>query len=557
MISEIKKIKIEETNNKINISNKEIKDVEEKLKILLEEKRKLTSLDNTPPFSLIQKIFKRKKYNKYLKTAKENEARLLVLNEDIAFCESKIADLKQTIGNSNRNLSRFQEASSLEDLGIKSFENAVALLEKYNKDIILEHGDKILSQLPSILEDISDYCFISKTTTLPNSTKISSPFNLNEEINIDVLLGETFINLPVKNWITTVHGTINCVDQDIQSKYAYLIPFKNLNKENLVSALPNNTFFDSELSIPEGSYIIVPKSELNSCKSNLKNIEDITIIGYDDEGKETGQKLNINNTLSILMNNLNYSEQELTSAGWDNIRNQHDYQKNTEDILNNESKIPLNDIIDPSIKNSFEINRYIPYQYTKYYEKHSEIKKYICFAKALEYLHSNIGNFNIQEKKLKTTTTIDFDTKLLKADSKDKSGDRVDDVFGEFIDTLLSKDIKKIDEYLSYVDNRYIPDKGNFRDELLKATSRSKNHIPTRNKFFLNVLQRFKDLEILNEEPSTEKNKSDEIIQTSPNNKTHLSKDKKNKVIENLQNKQLENLENNDEIIIEPRVELL
>lgn len=352
MITEIKKIKHNEIENLIQQSTAEIQDIKNnQLEALLKERSKLISPDIVRNFTWFQKnISKRKEYKEYVETAIKNKARIPVLDEDIAFCESKIAHLEQTIGNANRRIIRYQTINSLDDLDIQSFDEAINLLKQNNKDIILEYGDKILSQLPSIFEDISDFCFISKTETLPISNQILSPSELNQKRNVDILVGETFKTLTINDWRTTVHGTVNSVNQDLQSKYAYFIPFENLNKKRIVSALPCNTFFDSPITIPKGSYIIVPKSEMDEVKINFEN-SDITIIGYDDESEDSNKILNINKASSILMNNLGYAEQELVSSGWDNSKNLEDYKNITRPILEQECELTYDDIIIPEIKN--------------------------------------------------------------------------------------------------------------------------------------------------------------------------------------------------------------
>lgn len=350
MITEIRNIKINEINNLIEKSKTEIEDIKKnQLESLMREKSKLTSPDIIRNFNWIQKnITQRKEYKEYIETAAKNKARIPVLNENITFCEEKIAHLEHTIGNSNRKIIRFKTIDSLEELDINSFNDAVKLLKNNNKDIILEDGDKILSQLSTIFKDLSDFCYISKTRTLPTTNKILPPSELNQKINVDILIGESFRTLTINDSRTTVHGTINSLDPDIQSKYAYFIPFKNLNKERLVSALPCNTFFDSAITIPDDSYVIVPKSEINEAKTNLKDFN-ITIIGYDDKNNNSKEVLNINKATSILMNNLGYAEQELTPDGWENEKNLINYKAITEPILEKECKLTIEEIISPEI----------------------------------------------------------------------------------------------------------------------------------------------------------------------------------------------------------------
>ena len=498
MISEIKQIRKNELDTLIKQSEQDIRDIQEnQLEALLKERSRLTSPDIVRNFTWFQRTFtKRKEYDNYIKEATDNKARIPIVEENIAFCENKIADAKQNIGNANRKIIRFQAANSLDELEIDSFREAVELLEKHDKPLVLEKGDNLYPQVPANFREISDFCFIYKTQELPSTPEFSSKYETGGSTQTEVIFGETFQSLSVDNWERTVHGTINCLNHDIQSKYAVLSPFANLDKTKLISAMPNNCFFDSSFPIPEGSYILIPESELELVSEELQNHPGLTIIGYSDDIGKSENALTLNRTLSMLMNNLGYVEQELIPSGWDNTKNFHDFQSIVEPTLDDECKIDLNDVVEDTKNFPFELNRFLPFRTTKYLTENSKIKKKHCFAKALEYLHENIDDFNVSEKKLKTKTIVEYDTEALKSDPKDKSTEKVDDVFKDFIEALRSKDIKTIDKYLSYVDKRYIPNKEGFRDELLKSTSRLKNDGPIRNALFSNLFGRFMHLEL-------------------------------------------------------------
>lgn len=498
MISEIKSIRKSELENLIKESEQEIGEIQEgQLSALLKERSRLTSPDIVRNFNWFQKKFtKRREYKEYVKTAIENKAKLPVLEEDIAFCENKIADAKQRIGNANRKIIRFQTASSLEELEVESFQEAADLLKTNSFGLVLEKGDHIYTQVPTKFRDISDFCFIYKTNTLPFSAELLSKHELGKNTQTDILLGETFQSLSVKDWEKTVHGTINGTNHDIRSQYAILSPFEKIDKTKLISAMPNNTFFDSSIPIPENSYLVVPQDEMSLLNEEIQNNPNITIVGYNNHLEEMSKHLNLNNALSVLMNNLGYVEQELTMSGWDNTRNFHDFQSITEQTLENECQIDLNDVVENTKNFPFELNRFLPYRTTRYLVENSKIKKRHAFAKALEYLHENIDDFEVSEKKLKTRTVVEYDYDLLKSNPKDSSKEKTDDVFEDFIDILKSRKVEDIDNYLSIVSDRYIPDKKELRDELLKSTSRLKNDAPIRNAFFSNIFERFIGLEL-------------------------------------------------------------
>lgn len=542
MITEIKEIRRKELHDLIEKTNQEISNVQNnQLNGLLSQRSKLTSPDIVRTFNWFQKnITQRREYSQYIQTGIDNKAKLPSIDEDIAFCENKIADAKQVVGNANRKLVRIQTITSLDELEIDSFEEAQKILKENNLNMTIEHGDRILTDISSNFKDISDFCFIHKTKEFPSNSVILSESELNTKTNTEMLIGETFKSLPVKTWEKTVHGTVNCLNDDLESKYAVFIPFEDLDKSLLISALPNNTFFDSEVSIPDGSYILAPKNELETLAPTQPTMN---VIGYDNSGEN--QQNNLNSALSILMNNLGYLEQEYTSSGWDNTKHLHDYELITQSTLEEECQINLNDIIDKSAKYPLELNRFLPYRYTRYLQENSKIKKAHSFATAIEYLHKNIDEFDVKEEKLKTKTVVRYDNEALRSDPKDKSTERVDDVFGDFIGILKERKTEKIDQYLENIDNKYIPDKENFRDELLKATSRLKNDAPIRDKFFSNVLQRFLHLE-LEKDSELVKEKQEEIevmddLDTRKEEQRKVIKDKIKEIYE----------ENEDELVFD------
>lgn len=484
-IAEIKEIELKKAidNAKVEISNTE----KDKLPPLVEELRRLTALDIPRKFNWFQKnITQRTEYQNYIKESEENKIRIPALRENIQFLENVVADRTKVVGDSERKIVMNKNSNSLEELGITSFDQAIELLNNNNKEIILEERDLLQGQLPSRFKDLSSFCFVHKTNALPDITLTSSKSDLDEEIRSEVLIGEAFKTLTTKNGEETVHGTINCIDKNILSKYAILSPFDKIDKSGLVSAAPQNTFFDKTIKTAEGSYILIPEEELENYKNEKQLHSELNLVGY---------RGNIDKILSVLMNNLAYDEQELTPSGWENTNKMFEFQELVEKTLNEESKINISDIFIKNRKSIVQENRFVPYNHTTYFEENSNKNKKIQFNKAIEYLYKNQDEFNLTKKKLKTRTTVEYDQDILYSNPKDKSADKPLDVFTDFIDILITRDKEKIDEYIKDIDPRLVPNKEEFRDELLKATSRLKNPIPIRDKVFTNLFEKYIDLE--------------------------------------------------------------
>lgn len=164
------------------------------------------------------------------------------------------------------------------------------------------------------------------------------------------------------------------------------------------------------------------------------------------------------------------------------------------------------------------IKFFLPYPYTYYSNENSNIQKYLCFAEALKILHKDIktNKYDFKVKRLKTREIIELSEETkerLGANEKDSTTE-TNDVFTKFITTIKEGNITEARNYLSYVNNRYIPNKEEFIEELKTSFNRTKNDGPLRNKFFLNIFRRFKDLELKIED--NKKNKQ-LTIEPTPN----------------------------------------
>lgn len=565
MISEIKKKRLIEKKKKIGNLTEKLSILYDELKTLNDEKSKLIMLANTTNFTWFQQyITQRKKYREYQETAALNQAKLSTLEEDIVFTNNKISSLKSKLDTSKKDVEIIKVSTTPEELNLKNFSEMCNFFKTSKHNIVLEKKDKLARHVSPIAKDISDFCFIHKTNEIPENKEIKLRSMLDLLVKTDVLIGESLVSLNIPEWKCTLHGTINSIN-DKESKYAILIPFKELDKSRLISAIPNNTFFDSSIKIPNNSYILVPKTEFEKSKNkidnNLKDFEDLNIIAYENNSKDLKKNLSLNQAISLLMHNLSYYEQELSTNGWNNKEALNIFKKSTEHILDKECQIDLKNIVENSIKLPVDLNRYLPYSYTEYLKENSKLKQIASFAKSIEYLYKSIKDFDVVEKKLKTKTTVEYNTEILKSNPKNKTTIKVEDVFSPFIEVLKTRDKNKIDEFLSQIDSKYIQDKEELRNELLKSTSRLKNEEPIRNAFFTNIFERFLHLELKEmAHKEVDKDKDKDIINNSK--KTNKSDEtiKKSK-IKHSNNNHLNNLSKiktkNDEIIIEPKKDVL
>lgn len=147
-------------------------------------------------------------------------------------------------------------------------------------------------------------------------------------------------------------------------------------------------------------------------------------------------------------------------------------------------------------------------------------KRYLCFAEILKELHKDINNGEYTfesketgkgEKKKTVITGLSKETKEELCANEKNSESQINDIYTDFLKAVKNKDTDEIDKYLSYIDDRYIPDKKEFIEELTKAISRLKNDEPIRGKFFLILFKKFYGLEI-KQEITKEKGNQDSKI---------------------------------------------
>ena len=505
MISDIKNIRKIELEEEISEYTKSLESAKVKLEEVQKSLSDLRMLAEPRTYSWFEEfIFKRREVREYRQAAIDNQIKLTELEEDRVLFENTIKEYETKLTDANRRNKTVDVANNFEELGFKNIEDVEKLLKDNDKSIVLEKNDRIARFISSKLRKTSELLLIHKTDVIPNSDKILTEAETEESIRTEILIGDSLVSIDIPKFENTVHFTVNGIDYGDPSKYALVFNYDDLDKSRVVSALPNDFFLDSAPNIPKGSKLFVPKSELDSInKSSLKNIE---IIAYEDD-ELTEKNILLSSALSTYMNNYAFHEQDLTSSGWDNKESLMEYQDLIEKDLDKESEIKLEDIVDKKDALPFNLTRFVPHRYTKYLEENSVSRKKVSFAKAIEYLHENIDDYSVQKKELKTKTTVEYDNDILVSNPRDKSTDRVEDVFVDFIELLRERNIEKLDEYINEIDSRYIPDKEEFRDELLKSTSRLKNDAPMRNALFINIFERFIDLEIEKDEVIKEETK--------------------------------------------------
>lgn len=179
---------------------------------------------------------------------------------------------------------KIKTAKTLKELGL-SFEETVKILIDNGMTVVLDESDRVITENESEFDKDEDFILVHKTNYSPTNdevksnkmsgvkTKYSIQFD-DEEFSYEFFKGRNTVHL-CQNGEVTSHEYGNFDGR----KYAVLIPFKSLKRDNLVSFRPEDTFFEKKVDTTEG-YILCPIDEVEDIKNRNPNTN---VIGYKGE----------------------------------------------------------------------------------------------------------------------------------------------------------------------------------------------------------------------------------------------------------------------------------
>lgn len=184
--------------------------------------------------------------------------------------------------------------------------NGIEDVQEINK--ILQEGitiDKILEEISTKqydeyiehkgLESLSDIILVHKTYYAPQNNTIKTSENAGATVEHDFTFEGKEYNYLTPSHRQTIHfsmnGEVTANDGGnfTGRKYAILIPFENIDKEQIGSAYPVDTFLDGDVRIQPGGYILCPEVEREKVGKQNPNL---IVLGYEKESvDEYGDKL--------------------------------------------------------------------------------------------------------------------------------------------------------------------------------------------------------------------------------------------------------------------------
>jgi len=183
-------------------------------------------------------------------------------------------------------IKKISSAKSWGELGI-SIEDGIKLLREYGIKAVLDEADKIITDNPRDYSSWDSLVGIHMTNNMPTNEMIYTPQSGKKEEPEFVILRGKVYEMPTTSQRNTIHMVINNEVQDFTdipqweiSKYAVLIPLKNIPKEQIKSGNPIDTFVEGNLQLNEQCWVLCPNGEEEILRITNPNIN---ILGYNGE----------------------------------------------------------------------------------------------------------------------------------------------------------------------------------------------------------------------------------------------------------------------------------
>lgn len=173
------------------------------------------------------------------------------------------------------------------------------------------------------IKGLSDLVLVHKTDYIPidGVIKSSKDAGVLGDASIWINDQEYIISLPSER--ESVHF---CLNGEVtshkfgnwdESKYAIIIPFEKIDKDNIVGGITVDTYTKGSVQIPQGSYILCPQTEIKRIESLTKNLN---VVGYEGE--------NVTGYANMFLSKvLGYKKEKIGEHSWE----EGEYEQEGED----------------------------------------------------------------------------------------------------------------------------------------------------------------------------------------------------------------------------------
>ena len=169
------------------------------------------------------------------------------------------------------------------------------------------------------IERIEDILLVHKTDFAPIKGVIYSPKSTNAKKKDTFMFNNKEYEYEYLAENDTLHFCLNAhvTDHDLghweDRKYAVILPFDKVNKENLIRTDPHDTYFLNEVILPEGSTIICPENDKEKISKQNPNVE---IITYNNS-------ISLDQAIECVILYKGYKIQEVNTHGWIDYHENH------------------------------------------------------------------------------------------------------------------------------------------------------------------------------------------------------------------------------------------
>lgn len=255
-------------------------------------------------------------------------------------------------------LKKISEAKTIRELGITPLD-AIQILESNGMVPILDESDMYINENPRDYSSTKALIGVHKTNYAPRDNKIITTRETDRRFDSSITIKGKKYNYSYSYNRATTHM---CMNGEVGShmlgnwndcKYAVLVPFDDIPREQIVSGNDADTFTRGAINLQENTWILCPQDEVEKVKNNNPCVH---VLGYD--GK------NAKGYGNALLSNLGYRYEAQGDGFWRN----YDDQKEYEALMTREG---------------FSLSRHVSTHYYDDDETLAEISEYIEIAKIL------------------------------------------------------------------------------------------------------------------------------------------------------------------------------
>jgi len=285
-------------------------------------------------------------------------------------------------------------------------EEAIKLLEEKNIPTVLTENDfsNTYKKTKPDVDNLEGLILVHKTNYAPIDSRIKSTKEAKSYVEETHIIANQKIDTRIRRSRNTVHFSVNGeVSSHFngdweETKYAVLVPFTDISKEQIGSACSADTYTVGGVSLTPNCWILVPKGEKELVR---KNNPQVNIIEY--EGNT------VTRYADQVIKMLGYSPQSIDKFNWHNSDSQEKYYNLM--LKNNLSMSPhINSI--HKYNETFETYMQIIVQVMQYIKEHIELLDNKEFLTSLteflkKYIRLFSGELSVKE------TIIDIQNYLL------------------------------------------------------------------------------------------------------------------------------------------------